>query len=89
MEGVLKMQRKLCTRKIDELGRIVLPLEARNILNIKEKQSLDVFVDEDAILIKPNNDIPTCSLCGESDMKLIEVSNSLICYDCVARIKEN
>jgi len=82
------MQRKLCTRKIDELGRIVLPQEARNILKIKEKQNLDIFVDEDSILIKPNNDIPVCNLCGEADETITEVGHSLICSNCIAKIKE-
>ena len=44
--------RKLCTRKVDELGRIVLPQEARNALEILDKQNLDVYIEEDAIIIK-------------------------------------
>jgi transcriptional pleiotropic regulator of transition state genes len=82
------MQRKLCTRKIDELGRIVLPQEARNILEIKEKQSLDIFIDEDIILLKCNNDIPVCCLCGESEAQLTKVGQSLVCKECISKIKE-
>ena len=44
--------RKLCTRKVDELGRIVLPQEARAALEILDKQNLDVYIEEDAIIIK-------------------------------------
>ena len=82
------MQRKLCTRKVDELGRIVLPLEARSVLGVKEKQSLDVYLDADTILLKPNNDIPACHLCGESEVQLKEVNHYLICCNCIAKIKE-
>ena len=82
------MQRKICARKIDELGRIVLPQEARMALGIKEKQVLDVYIDEDTILLKLFNDIPICSLCGESDVQLTEVNHSLICNNCITKIKD-
>lgn len=80
------MQRKLCTRKIDELGRIVLPQEARTALGIKPRQSLDVLIEEDSIVIK-NTKGPTCALCGESDATLIEVAHNHLCGDCISSIK--
>ena len=39
-------------RKVDELGRIVLPIELRRSLNIDVKESLEIFVDEDKIVLK-------------------------------------
>lgn len=39
-------------RKVDELGRIVLPIELRRNLNINEKDSLEIFVDEDRVILK-------------------------------------
>ena len=39
-------------RKVDELGRVVLPIELRRILNIKEKDSLEIFVDDEKIILK-------------------------------------
>ncbi|MBR5468383.1 MAG: AbrB/MazE/SpoVT family DNA-binding domain-containing protein, partial [Firmicutes bacterium] len=39
-------------RKVDELGRIVLPIELRRSLNIDIKDSLEIFVDEDKIILK-------------------------------------
>ena len=82
------MQRKLCTRKIDELGRIVLPQEARTALGIKERQTLDVYIDEDTVFLKPNKDIPVCYLCGGSEEQLTEIDRHLICNQCIAKIKE-
>ena len=82
------MQRKLCTRKIDELGRIVLPQEARSTLGIKEKQSLDILIDEDSIIIKTNDIVPICNMCGETEAKLTKIGSSLFCSDCIAKIKE-
>lgn len=82
------MKRKICTRKIDELGRIVLPLEARTFLKIKERQTLDVYLDEDTILLKPNKDVPACCICGEAEIQLKEVEHSTICNNCIEKIKE-
>jgi len=82
------MQRKLCTRKIDGLGRIALPQEARNSLGINEKHSLDIFIDEDSIIIKTSDVIPVCNLCGVTEVQLIEVGRFLICSGCIAKIKE-
>ena len=39
-------------RKVDELGRIVLPIELRRSLNIDVKDSLEIFVDEDKVILK-------------------------------------
>ncbi|NMB01993.1 MAG: AbrB/MazE/SpoVT family DNA-binding domain-containing protein [Firmicutes bacterium] len=80
------MQRKLCTRKIDELGRIVLPQEARTALGTKTGQSLDIFIEGDSIVIK-NTGEPTCALCGESDATLTEVAHNHLCGDCISSIK--
>ena len=39
-------------RKVDELGRVVLPIELRRTLNIEEKDSLEIFIDDDKIILK-------------------------------------
>ncbi len=39
-------------RKVDELGRVVLPIELRRNLNIEVKDSLEIFVDDDKIILK-------------------------------------
>ena len=39
-------------RKVDELGRIVLPIELRRTLNIEEKDALEIYVDENSIMLK-------------------------------------
>lgn len=39
-------------RKVDELGRVVLPIELRRNLDINEKDALEIFVDEDRIILK-------------------------------------
>ena len=52
-------------RKVDELGRIVLPIELRRTLNIEVKDSLEIFVDGDKIILKPYR--PCCVFCGEGE----------------------
>ena len=39
-------------RKVDELGRIVLPIELRRTLNIMERDSMEIFVDGDNVVLK-------------------------------------
>lgn len=39
-------------RKVDELGRVVLPIELRRNLNINEKDPLEIFVDDETIILK-------------------------------------
>ncbi len=56
-------------RKVDELGRIVLPIELRRVLNINDKDSLEIFVDDDKILLQKYE--PACIFCGSAD----DVSN--------------
>ena len=52
-------------RKIDELGRIVLPIELRRTLNIGIKDSLEIFVDGENIVLKQYR--PCCIFCGEGN----------------------
>ena len=39
-------------RRVDELGRIVLPIELRRSLNINERDTLEIFVDDERIILK-------------------------------------
>lgn len=82
------MQRKVCTRKIDELGRIVLPQVVRCALNIGTKQNLDIFLDDDSVILRKNTERPTCAICGDSDIELIEIKHSSICITCISEIKD-
>ena len=52
-------------RKVDELGRIVLPIELRRTLGIDIKDSIEIYVDNSTIVLKKYE--PTCIFCGESE----------------------
>ena len=49
-------------RKLDHLGRVVLPVEMRRLLNISEKDALEIFVQDDSIVIRKHHD--ECVFCG-------------------------
>lgn len=73
------------TRKVDELGRIVIPMELRNKLGIAEKDPLEIFVDGSSIILKKYN--PNCIFCGNSK-DLLTFNDNLICTKCQSKIKE-
>ena len=51
-------------RKVDELGRIVLPIELRRTLDIAEKDSLEIYVDGASIVLKKYE--PACVFCNDA-----------------------
>ena len=51
-------------RKIDDLGRVVLPIELRRTLNIDIKDPVEIFIEGDLIILKKYE--PACVFCGEA-----------------------
>ena len=72
-------------RKIDALGRIVIPIELRRILQVDTGDDLEIFTETDAIVLKKFT--PHCYLCGNPS-NLTDFDNKRICTDCIKRIKE-
>ena len=70
-------------RKVDELGRIVIPMELRNKLGIQEKDPLEIFVDGSSIILKKYN--RNCIFCGSSK-DLLHYNDNLICIKCKNKI---
>ena len=52
-------------RRVDELGRVVLPCELRKVMHIRDRDSLEVFVDGDRIVLKKYE--PACTFTGSAD----------------------
>ncbi|MEG1449097.1 MAG: AbrB/MazE/SpoVT family DNA-binding domain-containing protein [Oscillospiraceae bacterium] len=67
-------------RKVDELGRIVLPIELRRTLNINVKDSLEIFVDENQIVLQKYE--PACIFCGSAD-DVRSYKGRNICQQCI------
>ena len=67
-------------RKVDELGRIVLPIELRHTLDIAEKDSLEIYVDGASIVLKKYQ--PACIFCGDAK-NVINFKGKNICPACI------
>lgn len=70
-------------RKVDELGRIVVPIEIRNKLNISEKDPVEIFVEGKNIVLKKFE--PNCIFCGNTK-NLTSFKDKLVCNKCVKKI---
>lgn len=66
-------------RKVDELGRVVLPIELRRTLDINEKDALEIYVDGATIILKKYQ--PGCVFCNNVD-NLKSYKGKFICKDC-------
>ena len=72
-------------RKVDELGRIVLPVELRRNLSIDIKDPVEIYVEDNYIMLKKYE--PSCIFCG--DAKNVKVhSGKNICKNCLEEIKK-
>lgn len=73
------------TRNVDELGRIVLPIEYRQSLNISEKDELDIILDSDKIIIR--KPIAGCRFC-QSTASLVQIGSDYVCRECIQRLQD-
>ncbi len=72
-------------RRLDELGRVVIPKEIRNKLNIGEKDPIEIYQDGDAIVLKKYQS--GCIFCGNSK-DLLLYNEKLICKKCLNNLAE-
>lgn len=66
-------------RKVDELGRVVIPIELRRTLGIAEKDALEIYVDQEKIILKKYE--PACIFCGNAD-NITHFRGKNICQEC-------
>ena len=62
-------------RRVDELGRVVIPIEIRNQFNIVEKDPIEIYVDGSSIVLKKYE--PNCVFCGSTE-NLVEYKDKLV-----------
>ena len=72
-------------RRVDELGRIVLPIEMRRTLDISEKDSLEIYVDGESVILKKYH--PSCIFCNNAD-ELTSFKGRNVCRKCLQGMKE-
>ena len=71
-------------RKIDELGRIVLPSELRRVLGIHEGEELEISVDGERVILQKRHDL--CAFCG-GDGPSIEFHGRRVCESCLTEMR--
>lgn len=72
-------------RKVDNLGRIVLPVELRSALDFQNESPIEIFTDDNCIILKKYQ--PSCIFCGEA-RDVIEFEGKIICSACLKKLKE-
>ena len=66
-------------RKVDELGRVVIPIELRRTHAIDEKDSMEIYVDGDKIILRKYE--PACVFCGNA-AEVETFKGKLVCHSC-------
>lgn len=72
-------------RKVDELGRIVLPIELRRVLDIAERDEMEISLEDDKVILKKHE--PTCIFCGET-RRLVSYRGKSVCRECIIDLKK-
>ena len=71
-------------RKIDEMGRLVLPIEIRRMLDLNSGDGVEMFSDKDRIILQKY--APSCIFCGEAE-DIVTYKDKKICPACLAEMK--
>jgi AbrB family transcriptional regulator, transcriptional pleiotropic regulator of transition state genes len=70
-------------RRIDQLGRVVVPAELRKILGIHKGDLLDIHVEEGRLVLLKIE--PECVICGRVD-NLRQLHAKHVCKDCASEL---
>lgn len=73
-------------RKVDELGRIVLPIELRRNLGIEDGDSLEIYMEGDKVVLKKHEN--ACLFCG-TDRNLVTYKGKVICDGCIRELNRH
>ena len=71
-------------RKLDDLGRIVIPIELRRTMDIGLRDTLEIFVEDDKIILKKYH--PACIFCNDA-RDVVYYRDKLICRNCLEQLK--
>lgn len=72
-------------RKVDNLGRIVLPIELRRTMDIAERDELEIYMENDRIILQKFEQ--ACIFCGSS-RGLVSYRRKNVCQDCLKKMTE-
>ena len=72
-------------RKIDNTGRLVLPRELRSLLDIQERDNIEIFIDGNKIVLQKYQ--PACMFCNQMD-DVVYFNGKRVCASCIEKIKQ-
>lgn len=72
-------------RKIDELGRVVIPVELRRLLNLEVKDAVEIYTEADTIIFKKYE--PACIFCGQA-RGTVSIKGKIVCKSCLEELKK-
>lgn len=72
-------------RKVDELGRIVIPIELRRTMGIEEKDALEIYVDNEKIILRKYE--PACIFCGNAE-EVTNYKGKNLCKSCLTELSK-
>jgi transcriptional pleiotropic regulator of transition state genes len=84
MKGLWKMSDTGIVRRVDDLGRIVLPMELRRTLGINVRDPMSISVDGERIVVSKHHD--SCVVCGALE-EIMRVKDRAICRGCVTAVQ--
>ncbi len=83
--GGIHMKSTGVVRKLDNLGRIVIPIELRKTMGIAIKDTLEIFTEGDEIILKKYQ--PGCIFCNDArNVKLFK--GKMVCEKCMNEMKK-
>lgn len=72
-------------RRVDELGRVVIPIEIRRLLEIESKDELEFLLEDDLLVLKKYEQ--TCLFCS-SNRDLVTYMGKSVCTECIHKMNE-
>ena len=74
-------------RKVDELGRVVIPIELRRTLDISVRDSLEIYTNQGHIVLKKYEPTSIWISCGSSN-DIISYGGRFVCSECIERLQQ-
>ena len=72
-------------RRLDQLGRIVIPKELRTTFDLKEEDPIEIFVEGNDIILRKYQ--PACIFCNEAT-DIVQIDGKNVCKGCIEKIKK-
>ncbi len=73
-------------RKLDDLGRIVIPIELRRTMDIELRDTLEIYVEDDRIVLKKYH--PACIFCNDA-RNIVRYKGKMLCRKCLEELKNS